>query len=114
MPIGPYSQGVISKPSVFTAGLIGLDPSTGKMVVGGIEEQTRRVLESMKGILEEAGSSLDKVVKTTVYLKETALFKEMNAVYSTFFGDHKPVRSTIVCGFMRDDVLVEIDAVAEV
>ncbi len=113
-PIGPYSQGIVSESFMFTAGVIGIDPKTGNIVSGGIREQTKRVLESLRSILEQGGSSLDKVLKTTVYLKETILFKDMNEVYSTFFTNHKPARSTVVCGFMREDVLVEIDAIAKV
>ena len=113
-PIGPYSQGMASKGFVFTAGMIGLDPLTGKIVGSGIREQTQRVLESVKAILEEAGSSLARVVKTTVYIKEAGLFSEMNEVYSTFFQEHRPARSTVVCSFMKPEVLVEIDAIAEV
>lgn len=113
-PIGPYSQGIVSEGFMFTAGVIGLDPKTGNMVTGGIREQTKRVLDSLDAILEQGGSSLDKVVKTTVYLKETSLFKDMNEVYSLFFTNHKPPRSTIVCSFMREDVLIEIDAIAKI
>lgn len=113
-PIGPYSQGVAVDGLLFTAGIVALDPGTGKIVAGGIKDQTRRVLQSIQAILEEAGSRLSNVVKTTVYLKETGLFAGMNEVYAEYFKDHKPARSTIVCDFMREDVLVEIDAIAKV
>jgi 2-iminobutanoate/2-iminopropanoate deaminase len=113
-PIGPYSQGIVANGFVFTAGVVALDPGTGKIVVGGIKDQTKRVLQSIQAILEEAGSRLDKVVKATVYLKERELFAGMNEVYSEYFTNHKPARSTIVCDFMREDVLVEIDAIAKV
>ena len=98
---------------VFTSGMIALDPATSKIVPGGIREQTRRVLENVKAILEHAGSSMDKVTKTTVYLKNPGLFKEMNEVYTSYFDNHKPARSTIVCDFMLPEVLLEIDAVAK-
>lgn len=93
--------------------MIALDPATGKLVSGGIVEQTRRVLENIKAVLEEAGSSMEKVTKTTVYLKEPGLFKDMNETYASYFGHHKPARSTIVCNFMLSEVLLEIDAVAK-
>lgn len=112
-PIGPYSQGIASKGFVFTAGMIGLDPQTGRIVGPGIREQTQRALESVKAILEEAGTSLASVVKTTVYIKEAELFSEMNEVYSSFFQAHRPARSTVVCSFMKAEALVEIDAIAE-
>jgi 2-iminobutanoate/2-iminopropanoate deaminase len=113
-PIGPYSQGISSRGFVFTAGMIGLDPQTGKVVGPGIKEQTQRTLESVREILEEAGTSLARVVKTTVYIKEAGLFPEMNEVYSTFFHKNRPARSTVVCSFMKAEALVEIDAIAEV
>jgi len=111
-PIGPYSQGIVEGGFVFTSGMVAIDPGTGKTVTGGIREQTKRVLENVKAILDEAGSSMQKVTKTTVYLKDSSHFKDMNEVYASYFGDHRPVRSTIVCNFMRDDVLVEIDVIA--
>jgi len=112
-PIGPYSQGIVEGGFVFTSGMIALDPATSKLVTGGIKEQTKRVLENVKAILDQAGSSMEKVTKTTVYLKDPGFFKEMNEVYMTYFNSHKPARSTIVCSFMLPDVLLEIDAVAK-
>lgn len=111
--MGPYSQGIASKGFVFTAGMIGLDPHTGKIVGPGIREQTQRALESVEAILEDAGTSMARVVKTTVYIKEAGLFSEMNEVYSSFFQEHRPARSTVVCSFMQPEALVEIDAIAE-
>ena len=112
-PIGPYSQGIVEGGFVFTSGMIALDPATSKLVPGGIKEQTRRVLDNVKAVLDQAGSSMEKVTKTTVYLKDPGLFKEMNEVYMMYFNNHKPARSTIVCNFMLPDVLLEIDAVAK-
>jgi 2-iminobutanoate/2-iminopropanoate deaminase len=112
-PIGPYSQGIVEGGLVFTSGMIAINPETSKIVQGGIVDQTKRVLENLKAVLEESGSSLGKVTKTTVYLKDASLFKEMNETYASYFGDHKPARSTIVCSFMLPEVLVEIDALAK-
>jgi len=111
-PIGPYSQAVVEGGFVFVAGMVGLDPATGKMVEGGVREQTARALASLKSVLEKAGTSPKKVTKTTVYIKDGAFFKDMNEVYAGFFGDHRPARTTVVTGFPREDILVEIDAIA--
>jgi 2-iminobutanoate/2-iminopropanoate deaminase len=111
-PIGPYSQAIVVKNLVFVSGMIAIDPSTGKMVSGGLKEQTERVLANLKAVLKAAGTSEKEVVKTTVFLKDGATFKEMNEVYGKFFGKHKPARATVVTGFVRDDILVEIEAVA--
>lgn len=111
-PIGPYSQAIAAKDLVFVSGMIAIDPSTGKMAAGGVRQQTERCLASLKAVLKEAGSSEKKVVKTTVYLKEGSAFKEMNEAYAKFFGKTKPARATLVTGFPREDILVEIEAVA--
>jgi len=111
-PIGPYSQGVISNGLVFVSGQIALDPATNAMVRGGIREQTARVLENVKAILESGGSGLDKVLRVTVYLREASYFKDMNEVYAEAFGTHKPARTTVVCDFVKEEVLVEIDVLA--
>ena len=111
-PIGPYSQGIVENGFCFTSGMIAIDPGTNKIVPGRIREQTRRVLENIKAVLEEAGTSLQNVVKSTVYLKDPSLFKDMNEVYASYFGDHKPARATIVCSFMLSEVLLEIDVIA--
>ncbi len=111
-PIGPYSQAIVVKNLVFVSGMIALDPATGKMVSGGVKEQTGRCLTSMKGVLKAAGTSEKNVVKTTVYIKQASFFKEMNETYAKFFGKHKPARATLVTGFPREDVLVEIEAIA--
>jgi 2-iminobutanoate/2-iminopropanoate deaminase len=100
---------------VFTAGQIPLDPQTGALVTGPVEDQTRRVLENLKAILEAAGSSLDRVVKTTVFLRDMNDFQAMNAVYAEYFrGDIAPARSTVEVSRLPKDVAVEIEAVAEV
>lgn len=111
-PIGPYSQGIISNGLVFVSGQIAIDPATNAMVQGGVKEQTKRVLENLRVVLEAGGSGLEKVVKCSVFIKDAASFKDMNEVYASAFGDHKPTRTTVVCAFAREDILVEIDAVA--
>jgi 2-iminobutanoate/2-iminopropanoate deaminase len=111
-PIGPYSQAVVVKNLVFVSGMIAIDPATGKMVTGGVKQQTERVLANLKAVLKAAGTSEESVAKTTVYLKDGTTFKEMNEAYAKFFGKHKPARATLVTGFPRDDILVEIEAVA--
>jgi 2-iminobutanoate/2-iminopropanoate deaminase len=115
--IGPYSQGVRVGNLVFTAGQIALDPATQLVVAPGIEEQTTRVLENLKAILEAAGSSLAKVVKATVFLKDFNDFAAMNAVYGAYLapeGVVPPARSTVEISRLPKDVLVEIDLIAEV
>jgi 2-iminobutanoate/2-iminopropanoate deaminase len=115
--IGPYVQGVRTGSLIFTAGQIPLDPATMLVVEGGITEQTTRVLDSLKAILEEAGSDLGKVVKTTVYLKDMQDFAAMNVVYTAYLGSEgavPPARTTVEVARLPKDVLVEIEAVAEI
>jgi 2-iminobutanoate/2-iminopropanoate deaminase len=115
--IGPYSQAVRTGNLIFTAGQIPLDPATQQVVAGGITEQTTRVLENLKAILESAGSSLAKTVKTTVFLKNFNDFAAMNVVYGAYLapeGVVAPARSTVEVARLPKDVLVEIEVVAEV
>ena len=111
-PVGPYSQAVIANGMVFTAGQIPLIPGTKNLIEGGIREQTQRVLESVKAILEASGSSLEQVVKTTVFLKDMNDFAAMNEVYATFFTSNPPARSTVQVAKLTMDVLVEIETIA--
>jgi 2-iminobutanoate/2-iminopropanoate deaminase len=113
--IGPYSQAIRVGNLLFTAGQIPLDPATQQVVTGGITEQTTRVLENLKAILEEAGSSLAQVVKTTVFLKDFNDFAAMNLVYAAYLGSHgaPPARSTVEVSRLPKDVLVEIELIAE-
>ncbi|MFQ5848353.1 MAG: RidA family protein [Candidatus Methylomirabilales bacterium] len=110
--VGPYVQGVKARGWLFTAGQIGLDPATGKLVDGGIEAQTRRVLENLKAVVEAAGGSFTRVVKTTVYLTDLGHFQAMNQVYATYFGGDSPARSTVGVARLPLGALVEIDLVA--
>jgi 2-iminobutanoate/2-iminopropanoate deaminase len=115
--IGPYSQAIRVGNLVFTAGQIALDPASGHVVAPGITEQTERVLENLKAILEAAGSSLEKAVKSTVFLKDFNDFAAMNAVYGKYLapeGVPAPARSTVEVSRLPKDVLVEIEIVAEV
>ncbi len=113
--IGPYSQGVKVQGSLlYTAGQIALDPATGEVVGGTIKEQTTRVLENLKAILEAGGSDLEHVVKTTVFLKDMGDFAAMNEVYGGYFKKLPPARSTIEVSRLPRDVRVEIEAVAVV
>ncbi|HUD15336.1 MAG TPA: RidA family protein [Terracidiphilus sp.] len=115
--IGPYSQGIRVGGLVFTAGQIALDPATQQVVAPGIAEQTTQVMENLKAILEAAGTSLAKVVKATVFLKDFNDFAAMNAVYGAYLapqGVAPPARSTVEVSRLPKDVLVEIDLIAEV
>jgi len=112
--IGPYSQAVISNGWAFLSGQIPIDPATDQLVEGDITWQTNRVLENLKAVLEASGSSLDRVVKTTVYLKDMGQFAKMNEVYATYFTTNPPARATVEAARLPKDVLVEIDCIAEV
>jgi 2-iminobutanoate/2-iminopropanoate deaminase len=110
--IGPYSQATKANGLIFTAGQIALVPSTGQVIDGGIAAQTERVMENLKGVLEAAGSSLHKVVKTTVFLKDMGDFAAMNEVYGRYFTSAPPARSTVEVARLPKDVRVEIDVIA--
>ncbi len=112
--IGPYSQAIVSNGFAFLSGQIPLDPATGQLIEGGIEEQTLRVLDNLQSVLEAAGSSLAGVVKTTVYLKDMGEFAAMNAVYARYFTENPPARATVEAARLPKDVRVEIDCIAVV
>jgi 2-iminobutanoate/2-iminopropanoate deaminase len=112
--IGPYSQAVVSQGFAYLSGQIPLDPATGRIVEGGIAAQTARVLENLKAVLEACGSSLDRVVKTTVYMKDLGEFGAMNEVYGRYFEHNPPARATVEAARLPRDVRVEIDCIAEV
>ncbi|MFQ5465436.1 MAG: RidA family protein [Thermodesulfobacteriota bacterium] len=112
--IGPYSQGVASGGLLFLSGQIPIDPATGEVERGGIEAEARRVLTNLKAVLEAAGSGLDDVVKTTVYLTDLAGFADVNRVYGEFFAEPYPARATVEVGGLPRGVGVEMDLVAVV
>ena len=110
--IGPYSQAIRANGFVFASGQIPLDPATMQIVEGGIGPQTERVMKNLQGVLEAAGSSLEGVVKTTVFLVDLNDFAEMNEVYGSFFTEPPPARSTVQVARLPRDVRVEIDVIA--
>jgi 2-iminobutanoate/2-iminopropanoate deaminase len=112
--IGPYSQGIVVNGFLFTAGQIPLDPIAGKIVDGGIVEQTDRVMENLQEVLRAAGANWGDVVKTTVYLHDLAHFPTVNEVYGKWLGDARPARSTVQVPALPRGALVEIDAIAVV
>ncbi len=110
--IGPYSLGIKAGCFVFCSGQIGLDPATGNIVEGGLEAETRQVLTNLKAILEGAGSSLERVVKTTVFLRDINDFARMNTIYAEFFVANPPARSAFQVGALPRGAAVEIEAIA--
>ncbi|MBK8302597.1 MAG: RidA family protein [Chloracidobacterium sp.] len=110
--IGPYSQAIKAGGLVFCSGQIPIDPSTGNFVSEVVSEQTEQVLKNLSEVLKAAGTSLDNVVKTTVFLADMNDFAEMNEVYSQFFSDNKPARATVQAARLPRDAKVEIDCIA--
>lgn len=110
--VGPYSQAIIIGDMVYCAGQVPLDPATGQLIEGGIEDQTRRVLNNLKAVIEAAGSSMDRVVKTTVFLTTMDNFTAMNGVYGEFFSSPPPARSTVAIAGLPRGALLEIEAIA--
>ena len=112
--IGPYEQAIKVGDLIYTSGQIALDPKTGNLVAGAVAEQARQVLENLNAVLAAAGTSLDRVVKATVFLKNIADFAAMNEVYAEYLGQAKPARSTVAVADLPRGALVEIDLVATV
>jgi 2-iminobutanoate/2-iminopropanoate deaminase len=110
--IGPYSQAIRAAGLVFTSGQVALDPATQQVVAGDIAAQTDRVLKNLSGVLRAAGTSLDKAVRCTVFLKNMGDFAAMNDVYGRYFGQAPPARTTVEAARLPKDVLVEIDVIA--
>ena len=112
--IGPYSQAVVHNGLAYLSGQIALDAASGQLVAGGVVEQTERVLENLRAVLEACGSSLDGVLKTTVYLKDMGEFGAMNEVYGRYFAVDPPARATVEAARLPRDVRVEIECIAAV
>ncbi len=111
-PIGPYSQAVKVGQWLFVSGQIALDPATGDLIRGGIEEQTTRVFENIKTILEAAGYTLDDIVKVTVYLTDLSDFPKFNEVYSRYFKSNPPARTTVQVSALPRGAKIEVDVIA--
>lgn len=109
--IGPYSQAIVANGFVFCSGQIGLNPSTGELA-GGIEIQTRQVMDNLTSVLKGAGTDLSFVVKTTIYLKNVSDFPTVNSIYGQYFSDHKPARATVEASNLPKGALIEVDAIA--
>jgi 2-iminobutanoate/2-iminopropanoate deaminase len=112
--IGPYSQAVVMNGFAFLSGQIPLDPETNQLIEGDIADQTARVIENLRAVLEACGSSLDRVVKTTVFLKDMGEFPKMNEVYARYFSENPPARATVEAARLPRDVRVEIECIAAV
>lgn len=112
--IGPYSQAVVVGGLVYTSGQIALDPKSGEMAKGGVEAEAVQVFTNLKNLLEASGSSLEKVVKTTLFLANMDDFATVNQIYAQFFGLHKPARSTVAVKTLPKNALVECEAVATI
>jgi 2-iminobutanoate/2-iminopropanoate deaminase len=108
----PYNQAIAAAGLVFCAGQVGLDPASGALVDGGVEAQTRRAMQNLQAVLEAAGSTLDRIVKTTVFVADLADFAMVNEVYATFFHELPPARSTVQVAGLPAGALVEIEAIA--
>jgi len=113
-PVGPYSQAIQTGNLIFLSGQIPIHPTTGEVVTGDVGQQTRQVLDNLKGILESQGLGMDSVVKVTVFLKDIRKFNQMNEVYKTYFPSLPPARSTIEVSGLAKDVDVEIEAIAAI
>lgn len=112
--IGPYSQAIVYNGIAYLSGQIPLDPATGKLIEGGIEEQTVRVLENLGAVLEACGSNYSMVLKTTIFVKDMNDFAKVNEIYGRYFGTNPPARATVEAARLPRDVKVEIEAIAAV
>jgi 2-iminobutanoate/2-iminopropanoate deaminase len=112
--IGPYSQGIVEGELLFVSGQIPLDPRTGELVPGSLEDAVERVLDNLEAVLAAGGARLADVLKTTVYLVRAEDFAAMNAVYARRFGDHRPARSTVIAAALPKGAAVEMDVIAVV
>lgn len=110
--IGPYSQAVKYGNMIFTSGILGINPATGLFAEGGVEAQTRQCLENLKALLEASGSSIENVLKTTVFIKEMNDFPKINEIYAQYFTKEQPGRSCVEVARLPKDALIEIEAIA--
>lgn len=110
--IGPYSQGVKAHGFVYTSGQIALDPTTGNFVDGSFDEQAHRVFKNLQAILRAAGTDFNRVLKATVYVTDLGNFGALNTIYASYFGDHKPARTTVEVPALPKGAAVEIDLIA--
>lgn len=113
-PAGHYSQGIVHDGLVYVSGQLPINPDTGEKALGSIEEQTDQVIKNVAAVLEAAGSSLDRVVKTTVYVSDIDLWGRVNAVYSTHFSDHRPARAVVPTKALHHGFQIEIEAIGVV
>jgi len=113
-PIGPYSQATEINGLIFTSGQIAIDPSSGEVVSKNIEQQTRQVIKNLEAVLQSGNSSLEKVVKTTIFLSDMDNFVKVNNVYGEYFSHFKPARSTVEVSCLPKNVLIEIDCIATI
>jgi 2-iminobutanoate/2-iminopropanoate deaminase len=109
--VGPYSQAVVANGFIFCAGQIGIDPQRGDLL-DGVENQTHQAIKNLQAVLEEAESSLEHIVKTTIFIQDMNDYAKINEIYGSYFNDHKPARATVEVARLPKDALVEIDAVA--
>ncbi|MDX9800229.1 MAG: Rid family detoxifying hydrolase [Spirochaetia bacterium] len=114
LPAGHYSQAVIQGGMVYVSGQLPVVPGTNEKITGEIEDQAKQALSNLKTVLEEAGSGIDKVIKTTVYVSDISLWSRVNAIYADFFGSHRPARSVVPTGELHYGFLIEIDAIAAI
>jgi len=112
LPAGHYSQAISHNGLVFVAGQLPLDPATGKMVEGGIEEQVRRTIQNIEAILIASNSGLSQILKATIYISDNSFWPVVNRVYADCLGDHKPARAVIPCGQLHYDAFLEMDVIA--
>lgn len=110
--IGPYSQAIVAGDHVYVSGQIPLDPQSGEIVDGGIEAQARRSLDNLAAVLDAAGASLERVVRTTIYLVDLGQYGTVNSIYAEYFAHHRPARVTLQVAALPRDAMIEIDAIA--
>lgn len=113
-PLGHYSQAIVHQGLVYVSGQLGIDPKTGEKRAGSIEDETEQALKNVAAILKAAGSSLDRTVKTTIYISDISLWGQVNQVYSRFFGDHRPARAAVPTQALPRGLRIEIEAIGAV